>query len=157
MSSSNNNLSNFSSPLPDGKLLKVGIVCAEWNNTITSKLFDGALALLQKANISLDNIEIINVPGTFELPLAAQKLAQNPKIEGVICLGCVIEGETPHFDYICQATAQGIMDLGLKFNKPIIFGVLTTNTLQQAEDRAGGKHGNKGEEAAFTLLKMLAK
>lgn len=156
MSSVDKNLSVFSSPLPDGSSYKLGIVCAEWNDKITSSLYKGAVSVLQQAGVLSHNIVTHYVPGTFELPLAAQKFAKNPEIDGVICIGCVVQGETPHFDFICQAAAGGIMEVGLKFNKPVIFGVLTTNTMQQAEDRAGGKHGNKGEEAAFSLLKMLA-
>ena len=156
MSSSDKNLSVFSSPLPDGSTYRLGIVCAEWNDKITSALCNGAVSTLNKAGVVPQNIITRYVPGTFELPLAAQKLAKNPEIDGVICIGCVVQGETPHFDFICQATAIGIMEVGIKFNKPVIFGVLTTNTMQQAEDRAGGKHGNKGEEAAFSLLKMLS-
>ena len=156
MSSSDKNLSVFSSPLPDGSAYRLGIVCAEWNDKITSVLYNGAVSTLKKAGVVSKNIITRYVPGTFELPLAAQKLAKNPEIDGVICIGCVVQGETPHFDFISQAATNGIMDVGLKFNKPVMFGVLTTNTMQQAEDRAGGKHGNKGEEAAFSLLKMLA-
>ncbi len=156
MSSSDKNLSNFSSSIPDGGNLRVGIVCAEWNSNITDALLKGAISLLKKSGVDSQNITTLYVPGTFELPFAAQQLAELQEIDGVICIGCVVQGETPHFTFICQATAQGIMDVGLKFNKPIIFGVLTTNTIQQAEDRAGGIHGNKGEEAAFSLLKMLA-
>ena len=156
MSSEDKNLSEFSSPLPDGSAYNIGIVCAEWNEKITSKLYSGALSILEKARVYSENIVTAYVPGTFELPFAAQQLAQLEEIDGVICIGCVIQGETKHFDFICQAAATGIMGVGLKFNKPVIFGVLTTNTMQQAKDRAGGKHGNKGEEAAFSLLKMLS-
>ncbi len=155
MSSSDKNLSVFTSPIPDGSAYRIGIVCAEWNDKITNALLDGAYSILKKAGVHSDNIITHYVPGTFELPLAAQKFAKNPEIDGIICIGCVIQGETPHFSFICQAAANGIMEMGLKYNKPVIFGVLTTNTMQQAEDRAGGKHGNKGEEAAFSLLKML--
>ena len=95
------------------------------------------------------------MPGSFELPLAAQWMAQVEEIDAVVCLGCVIQGETRHFDFICQAVAQGIIEVGLKYNKPVIFGVLTPSTQQQALDRAGGKHGNKGDEAAITAIKML--
>jgi 6,7-dimethyl-8-ribityllumazine synthase len=96
------------------------------------------------------------VPGSFELPLAAQWSAKKKKIDAVICLGCVIQGETRHFEFINQSVAQGIKDVGLKYNKPVIFGVLTTDNMRQAMDRAGGKHGNKGDEAAITAIKMLA-
>jgi len=155
MSSADKNLSEFSSPLPNGSGFKIGIVWAEWNENITSSLLKGVLKVLEMAGVNSSNIMTRYVPGTFELPLAAQKLAKKTEIDGVICLGCVIQGETKHFDFISQAAANGIMEVGLKYNKPVIFGVLTTNTMQQAEDRAGGKHGNKGEEAAYSLLKML--
>jgi 6,7-dimethyl-8-ribityllumazine synthase len=155
MSSNNKNLSEFSSPLPNGSEFRIGIVCAEWNETITFNLLSGAISILKKSGVDFQNIKTRYVPGTFELPLAAQQLVKNPEIDGVICIGCVIKGETPHFDFISQAAANGVMDVGLKYNKPVIFGVLTTNNLEQAEARAGGKHGNKGEEAAYSLLKML--
>jgi 6,7-dimethyl-8-ribityllumazine synthase len=156
MSSSDKNLSEFHSALPDGSGLKIAIVCAEWNHVITKSMLDAAIALLHKAGVNPINIKVKFVPGTFELPLAAQQMAKHLEINGVICIGCVIQGETRHFDFICQAAANGIMEIGLKFNKPVIFGVLTTDNLEQAEDRAGGKHGNKGEEAAYSLLKMLS-
>lgn len=156
MSSADKNLSVFKSALPDGSGLKVGIVCAEWNDSITSSLLNGAVNLLHKAGLAPQDIVVKHVPGTFELPLVAQQLAKHLEINGVICLGCVIQGETRHFDFICQAAANGIMDVGLKFNKPVIFGVLTTQNMEQAQERAGGKHGNKGEEAAYTLLRMLS-
>ena len=155
MSSADKNLSEFSSPLPDGSAYKIGIVCAEWNEKITSALYNGAISLLQSSGVLTDHISTRYVPGTFELPLAAQQFAKDPEIDGVICIGCVIQGETKHFDFICQAAANGIMEVGLNYNKPVILGVLTTNSMQQALDRAGGKNGNKGEEAAFSLLKML--
>jgi len=135
---------------------KIGIVVSEWNDQITDSLLSAALEVLSNHGAKPKNIIIKYVPGSFELPLAAQYLASQKDIEAVICLGCVIQGETRHFDFICDAVANGITNVGLKFNKPIIFGVLTTNTLQQALDRAGGKHGNKGEEAAFTAVKMLS-
>ncbi len=99
---------------------------------------------------------MLYVPGSFELPLGALRLLNTEKYNSVICLGCVIQGETRHFDFICDAVSHGIMDLNLRTNTPVIFGVLTTNTLQQAKDRAGGKHGNKGVEAGITALKMIA-
>lgn len=134
---------------------KVGIVVSRWNEEITGALLSGARAALQAAGYKTREIIIHFVPGSFELPLSAQWLAEKKEISGVICLGCLIKGDTPHFDYISQATAHGIMQVGLKTSKPIIFGVLTTNTHQQAIDRAGGKLGNKGEEAAVSLLEML--
>ena len=133
---------------------KVAVVVAEWNEEITEALFEGALSTLLTC-LSRENVVRRNVPGSFELPLAAQWMASDNTIDAVICLGCVIQGETPHFDYICQAVSQGITQVSLQSNKPVIFGVLTTANKSQALDRAGGKYGNKGEEAALTALGML--
>ena len=141
--------------LQDIKSKKFGIVVSEWNNEITHALMSGAIETLLKHGAKKENIIIKNVPGSFELTLGAQTLAQIQNIDAVICLGCVIQGETTHFDFICNAVAQGITTLNIKFNKPVVFGVLTTHTLQQAIDRSGGKHGNKGDEAAMTGIKML--
>lgn len=132
-----------------------GIIVSEWNEEVTEALYSGALQTLLENGAKKDNIIRKNVPGSFELTLAAQWLAQEESIDAVICLGCVIQGETKHFDFICDAVAHGITNVSLKFNKPVIFGVLTPNTQQQALDRAGGKHGNKGDEAAITAVKML--
>ncbi|MEQ1588110.1 MAG: 6,7-dimethyl-8-ribityllumazine synthase [Cyclobacteriaceae bacterium] len=134
---------------------KFGIVVAEWNEEITEPLFQGAHDALIQLGVKKNNIIRKNVPGSFELPLAAQWMAEKKEIDAVICLGCVIQGDTAHFDYICQGVTYGIMKVSLKTNKPIAFGVLTTLTKQQAMDRAGGKLGNKGEEAALTVVKML--
>jgi len=134
---------------------KVGIVIAEWNEEITLALLSGAKDFLLRSGIPASRIIEQLVPGSFELPLAAQRLAMKKDMAGVICIGCLVKGDTPHFDYISQAVSHGIMDVGLKFNKPVVFGVLTVNTLQQAIERAGGKLGNKGEEAAATLLRMI--
>ena len=135
---------------------KFAILVAEWNEDITEPLFEGAQEALLKLGVKKRNIVRKNVPGSFELPLAAQWMADKKDIDAVICLGCVIQGETPHFDYICQAVAHGIMKVNLKSNKPVAFGVLTTLNKKQALERAGGKYGNKGEEAALTVIKMLA-
>lgn len=134
---------------------KIGLVVSEWNDQITDSLLSAAHEVLISHGAKPKNINIKYVPGSFELPLAAQFLASQKDIDAVICLGCVIQGETRHFDFICDAVANGITSVGLKYNKPIIFGVLTTNNIQQALDRAGGIHGNKGEEAAITAIKML--
>ena len=128
---------------------------AEWNAQVTEALFEGAHRTLLKEGAQAENIIRKNVPGSFELTLGAQWVAERPDIDAVICLGCVIQGDTRHFDFICNAVAHGLTDVGLKFNKPVIFGVLTPNTLEQALDRAGGRHGNKGDEAAVTAIKML--
>ena len=134
---------------------KFGIVVSEWNEQVTESLFSGAVETLLMHGAKKENIFRKNVPGSFELTLGAQWLAELEEIDAVICLGCVIKGETRHFDFICDAVAHGITNVALKFNKPVIFGVLTPNTLQQALDRSGGKHGNKGDEAAITAVKML--
>jgi 6,7-dimethyl-8-ribityllumazine synthase len=133
----------------------VAIVVSEWNNAITDALCKGAEAMLIQAGVKRKNIFISHVPGSYELPLGAQYFAAMNHIDGVIALGCVIQGETRHFDFICEAVAHGIMDVSLNFDKPVAFGVLTTNTEKQAKERAGGKYGNKGTEAAETVLKML--
>lgn len=138
------------------KRRKFAIVVSEWNEEITEALYNGAVSALYSNGIQYRQIIRKNVPGSFELPLGALKMAQKKNIDAVICLGCVIKGETPHFDYICQAVSYGLTEVALKTGKPVVFGVLTTLTKQQAFDRAGGKYGNKGEEAAITAIKMLA-
>jgi 6,7-dimethyl-8-ribityllumazine synthase len=137
------------------KSKKIGIVVSEWNDQVTDALLAGAIDILKAQGLKKDNLIVRYVPGSFELSLGAQYLADEKKIDAVIALGCVIQGETRHFDFICDAVANGITNVGLKYNKPVVFGVLITDTMQQALDRAGGKHGNKGEEAAFTAIKML--
>jgi len=156
MATAGKNLSDFGNePLPDAKGFRFGIVVAEWNREVTGKLLEGAVNTLLQCGASEKDIQIIRVPGTFELPLGATWLAEEGKSDAVICLGCVIQGETPHFTYICQGVTQGITELNLRYKIPFVFGVLTTLNLQQAIDRAGGKYGNKGDEAAVTALKML--
>lgn len=134
---------------------KIAVVVAQWNEEITSALYEGAVASLLSAGVKRNNIIRKTVPGSFELPLGALWMAEKKDIHAVICLGCVIQGDTPHFDYICQAVAYGITEVGLKTRKPVVFGVLTTLNRKQALERAGGKSGNKGEEAALTALEML--
>lgn len=134
---------------------KIGIVVASWNEEITETLYEGAAASLLAAGVRKSNIIRRNVPGSFELPLGALWLAERKDIHAVICIGCVIQGDTPHFDYICQAVSYGITEVGLKTRKPVVFGVLTTLNKKQAFERAGGKYGNKGEEAAITAIEML--
>ena len=131
------------------------MVVSEWNSAVTESLYEGALQTLITHGAGKKNIHTIKVPGSFELSLGAQKMAQESAIDAVICLGCVIQGETRHFEFICNAVAAGLTQVSLKYDKPVIFGVLTTDTYQQALDRAGGKHGNKGDEAAITAIKML--
>lgn len=134
--------------------LRIGIAVSEWHPDITEKLFTGAEQFLLQAGIRKGNILRLNAPGSYELPLAAQMLL-NRKCDAAICLGCVIKGETDHYDFICSAVSKGIMNVSLKYNKPVTFGVLTTRTLKQALARTGGKLGNKGEEAAEAVLKMI--
>lgn len=157
MASSQKNLSEYSSKNTGRDLTNhnVAIIVSEWNEEVTEALYNGALETLLANGIRKDHIIRKNVPGSFELSYGAQVMASHEEIDAVICLGCVIQGETRHFDFICQAVANGITDVSLKYNKPVIFGVLTPNTQQQALDRAGGKHGNKGDEAAITAIKML--
>jgi 6,7-dimethyl-8-ribityllumazine synthase len=156
MSTKQRNLSSISGEVPDASGFKFGIVCSEWNSKVTYALKDAAVATLRKYGVPQENILIREVPGSFELTLGAQYLAEFSNVDAVICLGCVIQGETRHFDFICDAVANGITELNLKYNKPFIFGVLTPDNMEQALDRAGGKHGNKGDEAAVTAIKMLA-
>jgi 6,7-dimethyl-8-ribityllumazine synthase len=142
--------------VPDAGKMRFGIVVSDWNREITWSLLEGAVKTLKKHGAVDDEIVVKHVPGSFELTLGAQFLAEYDDLDAVICLGCVIQGETPHFTYICQGVTQGITQLNMEYNIPFVFGVLTTNTLQQAIDRAGGKLGNKGDEAAVTAIKMAA-
>lgn len=150
------NLSDFShTTIPSGENYRIAIIAAEWNANITGALYQGAYQTLAKHGVKEENIISKTVPGSFELSSAADIiLAKDKSLDAVICIGCVIQGDTKHFDFICEAVANGITNASLKHNKPVIFGVLTTNDEQQALDRAGGKHGNKGDEAAITALKM---
>ncbi len=156
MASSQKNLSSYTQK----NLSAIGnyhfvILVSEWNEEVTEALYEGAYATLVKHGADRSRIEKAYVPGSFELPLAAKWMASREEVHAVICLGCVIQGETRHFDFINQAVAQGITQVGLETGKPIIFGVLTPDNQQQALDRAGGKHGNKGDEAAVAAIKML--
>lgn len=142
--------------VPGAQGMKFGIVVSEWNREITLPLLEAAEMTLKECGTDPEDILVKWVPGSFELPLGAQFILENTDVDAVICLGCVIQGETRHFDFICQGVTQGIMNLNLEYNMPVIFGVLTTGNLEQAKDRAGGKLGNKGEEAAHTAIKMVA-
>jgi 6,7-dimethyl-8-ribityllumazine synthase len=143
----------------EGKLLgtglKIGIVNSRFNEFITSKLLSGTLDALYRHGVSDEDIELAWVPGAFELPIAAQKMATSGKYDAVICLGAVIRGSTPHFDYVAAEASKGIANVGLKTGLPIIFGVITTDTIEQAIERAGTKIGNKGAEAAVTAIEMV--
>ena len=143
----------------EGKLvskdIKIGIVAGRFNEFIVSKLLGGALDGLKRHGVDENNIEIAWVPGAFELPLIAKKMAQNDKYDAVICLGAVIKGSTPHFDYVCAEASKGIASVSLSTEKPVIFGVLTTDTIEQAIERAGTKAGNKGYDCAVGAIEMV--
>lgn len=131
------------------------IVVSEWNKQITDKLRDGALNIFAEFEAPIEHIITLHVPGSFELPLAAKWAIDQLKADAVLCLGCIIKGETKHDEYISNAVSQSILNLNLQTGVPVIFGVLTVDTIQQAEERAGGKYGNKGSESAITAIKML--
>ena len=151
------NLSDYDpTAVPDGKEYKIGIVAAEWNPEVTDALLKGAVDTLKEHGVEKNNITVRRVPGTFELSSAADMMLHHCDLDAVICIGCVIQGETRHFEFICQAVSQGVTNVALKHRRPVIFSVLTTDNTQQALDRAGGKHGNKGVEGAITALKMVA-
>ncbi len=157
MASSLKNLSSYKpEEIPDATKFKFGIVVSDWNWEITGALLEGAIKTLQKNHVPEENIKVKHVPGSFELPWGALFFAEYSNVDAIICLGCVIQGETRHFDFICQGVTNGIVDVGLKYKRPVIFGVLTTNDQKQAKDRSGGKYGNKGDEAAITAIKMVA-
>ncbi|MDH6357567.1 6,7-dimethyl-8-ribityllumazine synthase [Parabacteroides sp. PF5-9] len=156
MATAYQNLSEYDfNSIPDASEMKVGIVVAEWNKAITEKLLEGACNTLEKHGMLSENIAVGRVPGSVELTFGAKSLAENKDLDAVIILGCVVRGDTPHFDYVCDSVTQGITELNLMYDIPFIFGLLTTDNMQQAEDRAGGKYGNKGDEAAITAIKMI--
>ncbi len=155
MATSDQNLSQFDlSKLDDCSSLRIGMVIAEWNRDVTYKMREGAIATLKDAGVKHQNIHTIEVQGSFELIAGARLIATRENLDAVICIGCVIKGETPHFEVINHAVATGIAELNVISGLPFIFGVLTTDNQEQALERAGGQHGNKGSEAAFTALKM---
>jgi 6,7-dimethyl-8-ribityllumazine synthase len=157
MATAQKNLSSYDPrDIPDAHNMKFGIVVSEWNQDITFAMRDAAIETLVRQGASKGDIIIKHVPGSFELTLGAHWLAESDEFDAIICLGCVIQGETRHYDFICQGVTQGITQLNLIHSIPIVFGVLTTNTVEQARDRAGGKLGNKGDEAAITAIKMAA-
>lgn len=155
MATSNKNLSVYDKEtIPNAKALRFGIVVSEWNAEITEGLYTGAESALLDCGVKQDNILRWNVPGSFELIFGCKKMIQENNPDAIIAIGSVIRGETKHFDFVCSATAQGIKDLNVITNTPVIFCVLTDNNLQQAKDRSGGKYGNKGIEAAIAAIKM---
>ncbi len=157
MATQYHNLSDYDpTTMPDASAMKVGIVVAEWNYEITSKLLEGAVNTLTTNGVKPSNIVVKWVPGSFELIFGARVVADGFDVDAVIVLGCVIRGGTPHFEYVCSGVTQGITQLNLTEQIPFIFGLLTNDTMQQSIDRAGGIHGNKGDEAAVTAIKMIA-
>jgi len=151
------NLSTYdATSVPQGKGKRIGIVVSEWNYSVTGNLLRGAYDTLLKFGVVSDDIIVEHVPGSFELTYGAKIMIEKANLDSVIILGCVIQGETPHFTFVCKSVTQGCTQLNLQYNIPVVFGLLTTNTLDQAKARSGGRHGNKGDEAAITALKMTA-
>ncbi|MBK9196663.1 MAG: 6,7-dimethyl-8-ribityllumazine synthase [Flavobacteriales bacterium] len=157
MSTADHNLSHYDpTGVPSGAGRRFALVVSEWNQAITDALRRGARETLLKHGVTDADIVERWVPGSFELAAGAQFMLERGGFHGVICLGSIVRGETPHFDYVCQGTTQGIMEVGLKFSVPVIFVVLTDDSMEQARDRSGGKHGNKGVDCAVAALKMVA-
>ncbi len=151
------NLSDYDPmAVPNGSEYKIGVIAAEWNPEVTDVLLEGAVTTLRKYGVKKENMPVRRVPGTYELSSAADMMLHFQSLDAVVCIGSVIQGETRHFEFICQAVSQGLTNVALKHRRPVIFSVLTTDTMQQALDRAGGCHGNKGVEGAITALKMCA-
>ena len=155
MATANKNLSNYDkNTIPNAKNFRFGIVVSEWNDNITEGLYKGAVAALLDCGATEDNIVRFNVPGSFELVYGAQRMIVTQEVDVVITIGCVIKGETMHFEFVCEGVTQGIKDLNVQTDVPVIFCLLTDNNEQQSLDRSGGKHGNKGTEAAIAAIKM---
>jgi 6,7-dimethyl-8-ribityllumazine synthase len=156
MATAYHNLSKYDiNSVPDASNMRFGIIVSEWNENITAALLHGAEETLKRHGAKPENIITYTVPGSFELIYGSSKFIQTGMVDAVIALGCVVRGDTPHFDYVCAGTTQGISELNALGNIPVIFGLITTDTMQQAEDRAGGIHGNKGDECAITAIKMV--
>lgn len=155
MATENKNLSEYDkNSIPNAKDFRFGIVVSEWNDSITEGLFSGAIEALLENQVPAQHIIRWNVPGSFELVYGAKKMLQTQNVDAVIAIGCVIQGQTKHFDFVCEGVTQGIKDLNVQTDIPVIFCVLTDNTMQQSIDRSGGIHGNKGTEAAIAAIKM---
>ena len=155
MATENKNLSNYDkNTIPNAKNFRFGIVVSEWNETITEGLYNGAITALLDCGAVEENIIRWNVPGSFELVYGAQRMIVTQNVDVVITIGCVIKGETMHFEFVCEGVTQGIKDLNVQTDVPVIFCLLTDNTMQQSIDRSGGKHGNKGTEASIAAIKM---
>ena len=155
MASSIYNVNSLSREVPNAQGMRIGIVVSEWNDNITSELVEGAISTLKKFGVADDDIIIRSVPGSFELVFGCAQMIKSGWVDGVIAIGCIIRGDTPHFEYISTGVTQGISALNKDNDVPVVFGVLTTNNLQQAEERSGGIIGNKGDEFAITAIKMI--
>lgn len=156
MATAHHNLSEYDlTSVPNAEQMKFGIVVSEWNSNITGKLLEGAVETLKKHGAKPENIIVKSVPGSFELTYGANQMLENCELDAVIVLGCVIKGDTPHFDYVCMSVTQGITQLNAISDIPVVYGLITTLTMKQAEDRSGGKSGNKGDECAITAIKMI--
>ena len=156
MATAYHNLSEYDfNSVPNAEEMKFGIVVSEWNFNITGALLQGAMDTLKRHGVKEENILVKTVPGSFELTFGANQLIECTDIDAVIALGCVVRGDTPHFDYVCMGATQGLTELNAMGDVPVIFGLITTNNMEQAEDRAGGKLGNKGDECAISAIKMI--
>ncbi len=156
MATVHKNLSEFTlSEAPKSRGKKITLVVSKWNDEITSSLKEGAIETLKSFGVYARDIKVIEVPGCFELAFAAKQVITNHEVDAVICVGCVIKGETSHFDYVCQAATNGIQELNLQYDVPVVFCVLTDDNIEQSKSRSGGKHGNKGVEAAVTAAQMI--
>ncbi len=157
MATALHNLSEYDAhKIASGKGRKIGIVYADWNSEITYALRDGAVKTLIDNGVKESDITLYNVPGSFELIYGASQMVKSNQYDAVIAIGCVIRGDTPHFDYICEGVTAGLSQLNVQYDTPVIFGLITTNNLLQAQERSGGRHGNKGDECAVTALQMIA-
>ncbi len=157
MATAFHNLSDYDpNSVPNAEPMKFGIVVSEWNENITGALLEGAVNTLKNHGAKEDNILVKTVPGSFELTYGANQMLEYCDLDAIIVIGCVVRGDTPHFDYVCMGVTQGIAQLNATSDVPVIYGLVTTNTMEQAEDRAGGKLGNKGDECAITAIKMVS-
>ena len=157
MATAYHNLSDYDfNSVPNAENMRFGILVSEWNYNITGALLEGAVKTLKTHGVKDENILVYHVPGSFELTFGSAQMIQSGKVDAVIAIGCVVRGDTPHFDYVCAGTTQGIAHLNATTDTPVIYGLITTNNMQQAEDRAGGCLGNKGDECAVTAIKMVA-
>ena len=156
MATAHHNLSAYDvQSVPSAEEMRFGIVVSEWNENVTAALLQGAVNTLRRHGAKEENIVVKTVPGSFELVYGASQMMDYEEVDAIIAIGCVIRGDTPHFDYICQGVTQGLAQLNAEGNVPVIYGLLTTENMQQAEDRAGGRLGNKGDECAVTAIKMV--